>query len=213
VWALCSKIDGRPIVGLPSDAKYAGFGVAEWKPIFVIGDARINPAGKRMTLGPTCLIVYCTLLVQGCSTLRHIRFDSEAHTPSAARLREWMGDECVSAGKFVGIDYAHSLELAIRADPAGLAELFRFTETEGFVGAAAENHCGILIGLLRRWGDGRFAAVLRSQSLRIRQAVIDAIEYASSYPGWKPNQFPQTYSSAPHENVPRWTKEKPVPQE
>jgi hypothetical protein len=46
-----------------------------------------------------------------------------------AQLREWGGDECVSAGKQVGIDYMPALNRAIAKDPAGLATLFRFTNT------------------------------------------------------------------------------------
>jgi hypothetical protein len=58
--------------------------------------------------------------------------------PSAAQLREWMGDECVSAGKHVGIDYPGALERAIRREPAGLAELFRYTVIEGAKNPAGE---------------------------------------------------------------------------
>jgi hypothetical protein len=123
-------------------------------------------------------------------------------TPTAAQLREWSGDECVKAGKRVGIDYARSLEGAIAEKPLGLATLFRFTTTDGFVGAAAENHCGILLGLLQRWGDESFARVLPAQKPRVRKAVVDAIDYSFPYPGWKPSQFPRTYSVAPHEHTP-----------
>jgi hypothetical protein len=123
-------------------------------------------------------------------------------TPSAKQLRQWMGGECVSAGKRVGIDYARLLDRAIEEDSVGLVGLFRFTVSHGFVGAAAENHCGILLGLLQRWGDERFARVLRRQKRDIRKAVIDAIDYSFDYPGWKPSQFPTTYSLAPHEHAP-----------
>ena len=119
-----------------------------------------------------------------------------------AQLREWMGDECVSAGKRVGIDYTRSLERAIDKDSAGLSTLFRFTVTNGFVGAAAENHCGSMLGLLQRWGDRPFARVLRAQKPRIRKAVINAIDYSFPYPGWQPAQFPETYSLALHDRRP-----------
>jgi hypothetical protein len=122
--------------------------------------------------------------------------------PSAKQLRQWMGDECVAAGKHVGIDYARLLDRAIEEDSAGLVGLFRFTASAWFVGAAAENHCGILLGLLQRWGDERFARVLRRQKPRIRKAVVDAIDYSLPYPGWKPTQFPHTYSLVPHEHAP-----------
>src|SRR5438876_10404293 len=61
--------------------------------------------------------------------------------PSASELREWAAGSCVRAGKHAGIDYAHSLDRAIAKDPAGLAALFRFTDSGWFDGAAAEGHC------------------------------------------------------------------------
>ena len=114
--------------------------------------------------------------------------------PSAAQLREWMGDECVSSGKRVGIDYPGALERAIRREPAGLAELFRYTVIGELDGEAGEEHSAILFGLLQRWGDRRFAHVLRAQKLGIRKAVIDNIPMP---PGSR-LKFPLTYASAPH---------------
>ena len=114
--------------------------------------------------------------------------------PSAAQLREWMGDECVRSGKHVGIDYPGALERAIRREPAGLAELFRYTVIGEMDGAAGEAHSAILFGLLQRWGDRRFAHVLRAQKLDIRKAVIDTIPMP---PGSR-FKFPLTYASAPH---------------
>jgi hypothetical protein len=105
-------------------------------------------------------------------------------------------------GKRVGIDYLRVLNRAIENDPAGLDPLFRFTVSDGFVGAAAENHCLILLGLLQRLGDSPFAKVLRYQTRHVRKAVIDAIDYAFPYPAWNPRQFPITYSLAPHEHAP-----------
>ncbi len=114
--------------------------------------------------------------------------------PSAAQLREWMGDECVSAGKRVGFDYPGVLERAIRREPAGLAELFRYTVSGDVDGEAGEAHSAILLGLLQRWGDKQFARVLRAQKLGIRKDVIDTIPMP---PGsWR--KFPLTYASAPH---------------
>ena len=114
--------------------------------------------------------------------------------PSAARLREWIDDKCVSSGKHVGIDYPGALERAIRREPAGLAELFRYTVIGELDGAAGEAHSAILFGLLQRWGDRRFAHVLRAQKLRIRKAVMDTIPMP---PGSR-LKFPLTYASAPH---------------
>ena len=114
--------------------------------------------------------------------------------PSAAQLREWMDDGCVRYGKRVGIDYPGAVERAIRREPAGLAELFRYTVIGELDGEAGEAHAAILLGLLERWGDRRFAHVLRAQKLGIRKAVIDTIPMP---PGSR-LQFPLTYASAPH---------------
>lgn len=113
--------------------------------------------------------------------------------PSAAQLREWMSDACVNAGRHVGIDYPGALERAIRREPAGLAELFRYTVIGNLDGDAGEAHSAILFGLLQRWGDRRFAHVLRAQKLGIRKAVIDTIPMP---PGSR-RKFPLTYASAP----------------
>jgi len=118
--------------------------------------------------------------------------------PSAAQLREWMGDECVSAGKHVGIDYPGALERALRREPAGLVELFRYTVIGELDGEAGETHAAILFGLLQRWGDRRVAYVLRAQKLRTRKAVIDTIPMP---PGSR-LKFPLTYASAPHWHTP-----------
>ena len=114
--------------------------------------------------------------------------------PSAAQLRKWIDGGCVSSGKHVGIDYPGALERAIRREPAGLAELFRYTVIGEMDGAAGEAHSAILFGLLQRWGDRRFAHVLRAQKLGIRKAVIDTIPMP---PGGE-LKFPLTYASAPH---------------
>lgn len=114
--------------------------------------------------------------------------------PSAAQLREWIDDGCVSSGKHVGIDYPGALERAIRREPAGLAELFRYTVIGNIDGNAGEAHAAILFGLLQRWGDRRFAHVLRVQKLGIRKAVMDNI----GMPPGSERKYPLTYASAPH---------------
>ena len=86
-----------------------------------------------------------------------------------------MGDKSVSSGKRVGIDYPGALERAIRREPAGLAELFRYTVVGEMDGATGEAHAAVLFGLLQRWGDRRFAHVLRTQKSAIRKAVIDTV--------------------------------------
>lgn len=114
--------------------------------------------------------------------------------PSAAQLRDWMGDECVRAGKRIGIDYPRALENAIRGEPSGLAELFRYTVAGGMDGNAGEAHAAILFGLLQRWGDKRFADVLRAQKRSIRKAVLDELPLPSD----SRVKFPLTRTSAPH---------------
>jgi len=114
--------------------------------------------------------------------------------PSAALLREWIDDGCVRSGKHIGIDYPGALERAIRREPAGLAELFRYTVIGEMDGEAGEAHSAILFGLLQRWGDRRFAHVLRAQKRGVRKAVMDNIPMP---PGSR-LKFPLTYASAPH---------------
>ncbi len=112
--------------------------------------------------------------------------------PSAAQLREWIGDKCVSSGKHVGIDYRGALERAIRREPAGLAELFRYTVIGEMDGASGEAHSAILFGLLQRWGDKPFAQVLRTQKLEIRKAVIGTLPL----PPGSQSKFPLTSAAA-----------------
>ncbi|HMG06260.1 MAG TPA: hypothetical protein VK581_12440 [Chthoniobacterales bacterium] len=114
--------------------------------------------------------------------------------PSAAQLRAWIHNKSVSSGKQVGIDYPGALERAIRREPAGLAELFRYAVIGEMDGDTGEAHSAILFGLLQRWGDRGFAHVLRAQKLRVRKAVMDTIPMP---PGSR-LKFPLTYASAPH---------------
>jgi hypothetical protein len=114
--------------------------------------------------------------------------------PSGGQLREWMDHKWVSSAKHGGIDYPRALERAIRRQPSGLAELFRFTVIGDVDGAAGEAHAAILFGLLQRWGDRRFAHVLRAQKFHIRKAVVNTIGMP---PGGR-LKFPLTYASAPH---------------
>jgi hypothetical protein len=114
--------------------------------------------------------------------------------PSAEQLRGWMGDKCVSSGKRVGIDYRSALERAIRREPAGLAELFSYTVIGEMDGATGEAHSAVLFGLLQRWGDRRFAHVLRAQKHRIRKAVTGTIPI----PPGSELKFPLTLAAGRH---------------
>lgn len=115
--------------------------------------------------------------------------------PTPTELREEAAGSCVRAARHAGIDYAQSLDRAIAGDPAGLAALFRFTDSGWCDGAAAEGHCAILFGLLQRWRDRAFSRVLRAQKQPVRKAVFDAI---SPMPGWNRSRYHLTYASAPH---------------
>ena len=118
--------------------------------------------------------------------------------PTPARLRYWATGDCVAAGKYVGIDYMRALNRAIAKNPAGLATLFRFTDTSGFDGEAAEGHVVILLGLLQRWGDRPFAQVLRSQKPSVRKAVIDELDsLIQGYRGKPTRLFPRTFAPDP----------------
>jgi hypothetical protein len=141
--------------------------------------------------------VLCTLRVATVVLLCAISQDALAldPPPTAAQLKEWAVGPCVDAGKHAGIDYAHSLDRAIAADSAGLATLFRFTDSGWCDGAAAEGHAAILFGLLQRWGDRSFARVLRAQKRQVRKSVCGEI---ASFPGWKPTTFPLTNALTPH---------------
>ncbi len=114
--------------------------------------------------------------------------------PSAGKIREWVDDGCVRGGRRVGIDYLGALERAIRGEPAGLAELFRYTVVGEMDGEAGEAHSAILFGLLQRWGDRRFAHVLRAQKRDIRKAVVANIPMP---PGGR-LKYPLTHASTLH---------------
>ena len=133
------------------------------------------------------------LLLSACAQLKD---GEEAQAlkagPSAARLRTWTDDGCVSSGMRVGIDYRGALVRAVRQEPAGLAALFRYTVIGEMDGGAGEAHSAILFGLLQRWGDKQFADVLREQKLRVRKAVIDNLPMSPE----SPRKFPFTYASA-----------------
>ena len=143
-------------------------------------------------------IAFMVLLAVLLGAVSLVHAQSLDSTPSAARLRDWASPDCINAGKYVGIDYARARERAINKEPSGLAQLFRFTDTAGFDGAAGEGHGAILLGLLQRWGDRRFAHELRAQPSRVRREVIDAINYVLPNPGLKHSPFQRTYSLAPH---------------
>jgi hypothetical protein len=97
--------------------------------------------------------------------------------------------------------YRKLLRGAVAYDGASLVGIFRYTATRQLMGAGAEDNCSILHALLEHWGDSRFAAVLRGQPLRVREAVIAMLDYGWRYPGWTPREFPITYQLAKHQKI------------
>lgn len=120
------------------------------------------------------------------------------------QLKEYLTDESYTGsvfaqGKLDGIDYRKLLRGAIRRDSASLAGIFRYTANGKLMGEGAESNCDILRQLLRFWGDRAFARVLAAESLKVRIAVIAAIDYAWPHPGWQPTDFPLTFRLARHD--------------
>jgi hypothetical protein len=99
----------------------------------------------------------------------------------------------------VGVDYRRAYQLAYAGHEDGLITMFRVTPA--LDGAVAEVHSGDLQKLLTIYGDARFRSVLRRESPKVRQSVIDSLDFAFlvyvRQPNWSA-QFPQTYAIAPH---------------
>jgi hypothetical protein len=106
-----------------------------------------------------------------------------------------------SQGKLDSVDYRKLLRGAIAYDNDSLAAIFRYTANGRLIGEGAEDNSVILEALLHHWGDSRFAAVLRNQPPRVRTAVIAELDYSWKYPGWKPHEFPKTYSLVKHQKI------------
>jgi len=115
-------------------------------------------------------------------------------------LKSSRGD-VFSQGKLDGVDYRKLLRGAVAYDSASLVGIFRYTVTRKLMGEGAEDNCSILRALLEHWGDSRFAAVLRNQPLRVREAVIAMLDYSWRYPGWRSHEFPMTYQLAKHQKI------------
>ena len=106
-----------------------------------------------------------------------------------------------SQGKLDGVDYRRLLRGAVAYDRASLVGIFQCTADGQLMGEGAETNCEILHALLERWGDSRFATVLSPQPPRVRKAVIAALDYSWTYPGWRSTEFPKTYRLAPHQKI------------
>jgi len=123
------------------------------------------------------------------------------HSSSTQRLLSYDSSDAVrQAQLLIGFDYSRHLQSAARKESAGLHALFRFTDSDAFVGAGAEDHCTVLMELLRVWGDRRFASELARETRKIREAVIHALDYRAR--DWHASRFPATYALAYHIQIP-----------
>ena len=101
-----------------------------------------------------------------------------------------------------GVDYAEAYRQAKSGDSKALSVLFKVTDK--LDGAGAEEHSGNLQGLLKINGDTAFAAVLAAESKKVREAVIDALDFGfiviQRQQNWS-KSFPSTYRLGlhPHE--------------
>ena len=140
-----------------------------------------------------CLGIMAALLaLAGCATERPTEPGADAKSIVAD-----VGDQMLTA-KLTHFDYLGNLKLAAAKNDAGLRNLFRFTDTEAFIGAGADDHCDTLRKLLFLWGDREYARVLSGESQKVREAVISAIDYTGGTDTWNAKYFPRTYSLAKH---------------
>jgi hypothetical protein len=97
------------------------------------------------------------------------------------------------------VNYSSAAQRARAGDESALVTLFRVTQS--LDGGGAEGHAGELHRLLVSYGDTRFAAILRRENPKVRQSVIDSLDFAFEVyerrPHWSP-LFPTTYALAPH---------------
>jgi hypothetical protein len=121
--------------------------------------------------------------------------------PNAESILAGAGDAVLTA-KLTKFNYLKNLKLAVANNDDGLRNLLRFTDSESFVGAGADDHCDTLYELLRFWGDRKYAQVLSGETVKVRSVVIDVLDYI--YPDWH-KQFPLTYGLAKHDTSYRKT--------
>jgi hypothetical protein len=98
-----------------------------------------------------------------------------------------------------GVDYRRIAKRAHAGDESALLTLFRVTPS--LDGGGAESHAAELHKLLASYGDARFASLLRRENPKVRQSVIDSLDFAFEvyvrHPHWSAS-FPITYAIAPH---------------
>ena len=121
--------------------------------------------------------------------------------PTAKSILKEDGGYAPHTAKLTNFPYRQYLRAAVRKREAGLRQLFRFTDTESFIGAGAESHAAVLRDFLRYWGDREFSRALRKETPKVRQAVIWALDYTWPYPGWQETEYPRTHRLASHEKT------------
>ena len=136
---------------------------------------RTKPYSLPSALSVPLSVTLAAFLLTACAT---------AQKPTAHGILSDPTDAVLTA-KLTHFDYRKNLESAVRGEPSGLHALFKFTASESFVGAGADDHCRTLHELLQLLGDQAFSRELSKESSRVRIAVVAALEYDWAYPGWK----------------------------
>jgi hypothetical protein len=99
--------------------------------------------------------------------------------------------DVIYQAKLDGFDYRTHLTCAINKDEESLALLLDYTANGQLMGVGADEHCEVLLNLLKHWGDSEFATILANRSLNVRNHVKEALKYEN--PHWSQDQFPKTY--------------------
>lgn len=130
-------------------------------------------------------------LLAGCARVK------EKKPTASSIVADTRERDVVNVRKLMGYDYMGNLQRAVTGDERALGSLFQFTDSEGFIGAAADDHCVILKQLLELLGDDKYSRVLAGEPLRIRKAVISALDYAA----WDPQRYPRTNAVSPRRHM------------
>jgi hypothetical protein len=93
-----------------------------------------------------------------------------------ARIRGQL-QEGVGAYSRPGFDYAATLLKASRKDPAALATFLQNCHQVSSSAAGNEMNNAVMLGLLLRWGDFDFAAIVARQKPAVRKDLFDRFPY------------------------------------
>lgn len=152
--------------------------------------------------------IFAALLIAvGCSQMTNTTRPQRSSVPSwetaEQKLRSYLISKSEPGSVFAqsaldGIDYRKFLQGALAKDAASLTGIFRYTANGKLMGEGAESNCDILRQLLLLWGDAAYSRVLAAEPPEIRSAVIAALDYAWTHPGWRSEEYPLTYRLAQH---------------